>query len=88
MCAKPSKRRAAPSAAPVAAVAPGATAAATAGPTAVAATPWTESADPRRRLLGQAVLWCVWLYVGALWLLALDQFFNWGLFGPKLPALP
>jgi hypothetical protein len=30
----------------------------------------------------------VWIYVAALWLLALDQTFNWGIFGPKMPPIP
>jgi hypothetical protein len=59
-------------------------AAATAG----AGASWFDSADPRRRMLGKIVLAGVWLYVAALWLLALDQSFNWGIFGPKLPPMP
>jgi hypothetical protein len=30
----------------------------------------------------------VWLYVAALWLLAMDRTFDWGIFGPKVPPLP
>lgn len=30
----------------------------------------------------------VWLYVAALWLLALDQTFRWGLFGPAVAPPP
>jgi hypothetical protein len=36
----------------------------------------------------QALLAAVWCYVAALWLLALDQTFGWGIFGPKVPPLP
>lgn len=46
---------------------------------------WLESADPRKRVVGKIVFVGVWLYVAALWLLALDQTFHWGIFGPKLP---
>lgn len=53
-----------------------------------ASVPAIESKDPRRRLIGQIVLTVVWLYVAALWLLALDQTFDWGIFGPPLPPLP
>ena len=49
---------------------------------------WLDSTDPRRRLWGRVVLAGVWLYVAALWLLALDQTFNWGIFGPKVPPVP
>jgi len=38
--------------------------------------------------LRQALLAAVWCYVAALWLLALDQTFNWGIFGPDLPPAP
>jgi hypothetical protein len=66
-------------------------AAAASSPTApsLEATPaWIESADPRRRQIGKIVLAGVWLYVAALWLLALDQLFHWGIFGPKIPPTP
>lgn len=60
-----------------------------AAPAAVAAespTPsWLDSSDPRKRRLAQVVFAAVWIYVGALWLLALDQTFGWGIFGPKIP---
>lgn len=62
-----------------------------AGPSvaAAAAEPsWLDSADPRRRRWGRIVLVAVWVYVAALWLLALDQWFDWGIFGPKVPPLP
>ena len=56
--------------------------------TAEASPAWIDSADPRKRKLGQLVLAGVWLYVAALWLLALDQIFHWGIFGPTPPSLP
>ncbi len=42
------------------------------------------AAAPWRRI----VLGAVWLYVAALWLLALDHTFHWGLFGPTVPPQP
>ena len=64
-------------------------------PTSVAATAtaesapaWIDSTDPRKRTIGKIVLVGVWLYVAALWLLALDQTFHWGIFGPKVPLIP
>jgi hypothetical protein len=81
MSAKPSRKQATPSV-PAAAAAP-------AGSAAPAPfVPWIDSTDPRRRRIGQVVLVGVWLYVAALWFLALDQTFNWGIFGPKIPPLP
>ena len=56
--------------------------------TAEAAPAWIDSTDPRKRTLGKVVLVGVGLYVAALWLLALDQTFNWGIFGPKIPPIP
>lgn len=41
---------------------------------------WLDSADPRRRRIGRGVLAAVWVYVAALWVLALDQTFGWGVF--------
>src|ERR1700722_14080335 len=38
----------------------------------------------RHPQLARLILVAVWLYVAALWLLALDQTFNWGIFGPKV----
>lgn len=90
-----SDRKADPAAQPVAATnpAPGNPAPATASASAGAAAPsaegsWLESTDPRRRMIGKVVLAGLWLYVAALWLLALDQTFNWGIFGPKVPPVP
>jgi hypothetical protein len=53
-----------------------------------ASTAWIDSSDPRKRMFGKAILAAVWLYVAALWLLALDQTFQWGIFGPKVPPVP
>ena len=52
------------------------------------ATAWIDSTDPRKRMIGKIVLVGVWIYVAALWLLALDQTFHWGIFGPKVPPIP
>jgi hypothetical protein len=62
----------------------------TAASTATAETPpaWIDSTDPRKRTIGKVVLVGVWIYVAALWLLALDQTFHWGIFGPKIPPIP
>jgi hypothetical protein len=70
----------------------------TAAPTPVAASPsapnpeanvpWIESSNPRRRMIGKIALVVIWVYVAALCLLAIDQWFNLGIFGPKVPPLP
>ena len=57
-------------------------AAAVASPAAVA---WIDSPDPKKRQYAKLILAGVWIYVAALWLLALDQWFHWGIFGPKVP---
>jgi hypothetical protein len=91
MCAKPARKNANKAAAPAPAAPEPATisVASPAMPVAEAAPPaWLDSADPRKRLIGKVVLVGVWLYVGALCLLALDQTFHWGIFGPKVPPLP
>jgi hypothetical protein len=44
-------------------------------------TPFAEKHPQAAKL----ILVGVWIYVAALWLLALDQLFNWGIFGPKVP---
>lgn len=49
---------------------------------------WMDSADPQKRMIGKIVFVGVWIYVAALWLLALDQTFHWGIFGPKVPPVP
>lgn len=57
--------------------------------TAVAPEPaWIDSPDPRRRTIAKIAFVALWIYVAALWLLALDQWFNWGIFGPKIPPVP
>ncbi|PTY01092.1 hypothetical protein [Opitutus sp. ER46] len=75
-----SKSEPKPTPTPTAAPAPAAAAFAATAET--AASSWLESSDPRRRRIAQAALVVVWLYVAALWLLALDQWFKWGIFGP------
>lgn len=49
---------------------------------------WLDGQDPQKRLWGKIILAALWIYVAALWLLALDQTFHWGIFGPKVPPLP
>lgn len=75
---------------PPAAVPAAAVAAVPSGGDAAVAEPasWLDSSDPRKRTWGKIIFIGVWIYVGALWLLALDQTFNWGIFGPKVPPLP
>lgn len=51
-------------------------------------TSWLDSTDPRKRMWGKIIFVGVWIYVAALWLLALDQTFHWGIFGPKVPPVP
>ena len=97
MSAKPAKKSAAKSPSLSAAATP-AVAAATIAPASVPAAvaaaadapppAWIDSPDPKKKRLGQAVIVGVWLYVAALWLLAADQYFNLGIFGPKIPPLP
>ena len=85
MCAKSAKQRANKSLPPLApeVTPPNPAAASSSGAPAVdAPVAWIDAANPRRRLIGKIVLAGVWLYVAALWLLALDQTFHWGLFGP------
>ncbi len=94
MSAKPSKKSAkksspAPAATPVTTERPAAADAPAPAPvSAAASTPWIESSDPKKRMWGKIALIAIWLYVAALWLLALDQTFHWGLFGPKVPPVP
>jgi preprotein translocase subunit SecE len=47
-----------------------------------------DSPDPRKRMWGRIAYVVVWIYVAALCLLALDQTFHWGIFGPKVPPVP
>ena len=91
MCAKPAKKSAsqpAPTATAPASPVVAPVAAEVRASVAEAPPAWIDSSDPRRRLVGQIVLVGVWLYVAALWLLALDQTFHWGIFGPKVPPVP
>ncbi|MBI5771243.1 MAG: hypothetical protein HZA93_25945 [Verrucomicrobia bacterium] len=80
----------APVSAPTAVVAAAGSAPADAGVEAPAAehVAWMDSPDPRKRLIGQIAYVAVWIYVAALCLLALDQTFHWGIFGPKVPPVP
>jgi hypothetical protein len=39
-------------------------------------------------MIGKIALVVLWIYVAALCLLAIDQWFNLGIFGPKMPPLP
>lgn len=99
MSAKPSKRSAnkpaaSPQTATAAANAPTPNLSSAGAATIAAATPtagevsWLDSSDPKKRMWGKIIFTGVWIYVGALCLLALDQTFNWGIFGPKMPPLP
>lgn len=88
MSAKPAKKSARPAGIEPAAAAPAS--ASVPASTAVAAEPatsWIDSTDPKKRLWGKIILVAVWIYVAALWLLALDQTFHWGIFGPKVPPV-
>ncbi len=90
MSAKPSKKganqpaRAAASAAPTAAAAGPAVSA----NDAMGEPSWLDSTDPKKQRWGKIIFAGIWIYVAALWLLALDQSFNWGIFGPKVPPMP
>lgn len=82
MSAKPAKKKSQPaptSSAPVTPV----PAVPVPAPASASSTSWLDSDNPRQRLYGQIALVVVWLYVAALWLLALDQLFGWGIFGAK-----
>ena len=88
---KSAKRDAAtpsPAAVPVASASVTPAAASGSVATADAGTAWIDSTDPKKRKIGKLVLVGVWIYVAALWLLALDQTFHWGIFGPKVPPIP
>jgi hypothetical protein len=93
MSAKPSKKSAKRAVPSVAAATPAVTPASAVAAPAVGATAtpepaWIDSTDPRKRTIGKIVLVGIWIYVAALWLLALDQTFKWGIFGPKIPPIP
>ena len=84
-----SAKKSAPRPDPVASTVLAPTAAAPAASATIAAVPsWLDSTDPRKRMWGKTIFVAVWIYVGALWLLALDQTFHWGIFGPKVPPVP
>jgi hypothetical protein len=42
----------------------------------------------RHPKIANVIYAALWAYVAALWLLALDQTFHWGIFGPKVPLVP
>jgi hypothetical protein len=94
MSAKPSKKSAkrevppATRSTPAATPGPAMAATGATGTGAPLATAWIDSSDPRKRMIGKSVLVGVWIYVAALWVLALDQTFHWGIFGPKVPPVP
>jgi hypothetical protein len=92
MSAKHAKKSAKKAASPAATPTPASEPIVSAGATVVAGadpgSSWMDSADPRKRTIGKIVLIGVWVYVAALWLLALDQTFDWGIFGPKVPPVP
>jgi hypothetical protein len=71
-------------AAPAATTAPAAAAVASKAADAptTALVPALESSDPKRRMIAQIALIVFSLYVAAVWLLALDQQFHWGIFKP------
>ncbi len=83
MSAKPSKQSANPPPPARPSPAPAPTA-----PADAVTTSWIDSSDPRKQMWGKIILIAVWIYVGALCLLALDQTFHWGIFGPKVPPVP
>jgi hypothetical protein len=88
MSAKPSKKSAKRAAPAAASPTPAETPAVAAAAVATSEPSWIDSPDPRKRTIGKIVLAGIWIYVAALWLLALDQTFKWGIFGPKLPPIP
>ncbi len=52
--------------------------------TAVTAEPFYK----RHPKIANAIFAALCVYVAMLWLLALDQTFHWGIFGPKVPPMP
>ena len=48
----------------------------------------TVSFSLRHPKIAKAIFAALCVYVAMIWLLALDQTFHWGLFGPKIPPLP
>lgn len=59
-----------------------------ADPAPAAATTAEEPFYKRHPKIANAIFAALWVYVGMLWLLALDQWFHWGIFGPKVPPMP
>jgi hypothetical protein len=50
-----------------------------------------EAAEPfyqRHPKIANAIFAALCIYVAMIWLLALDQTFHWGIFGPKISPLP
>jgi hypothetical protein len=42
----------------------------------------------RHPKIANVIFGALCIYVAMLWLLALDQTFHWGIFGPKVPPMP
>ena len=78
MSAKKKRPDSAPTPSPVPATA--------AGPS--AATVTEEPFYKRHPKIANAVFAALCVYVAMIWLLALDQTFHWGIFGPKVPLVP
>jgi hypothetical protein len=53
-----------------------------------AATVTEEPFYKRHPKIANAIFAALCVYVAMLWLLALDQTFHWGIFGPKMPPMP
>lgn len=88
MSAKKNSKSAPENSAPAPQVAQPATAAAAPATAPAEHVAWMDSPDPRKRMFGRIAYVAVWIYVAALCLLALDQTFHWGIFGPKVPPVP
>jgi len=71
---------------------PGAAAAvpmpAAAAPAAAVTADTTEPFYKRHPKVANVIFAALCVYVAMLWLLALDQTFHWGIFGPKVPLVP
>ena len=83
MSAKP-KRAAAPNPTP----APLPAVAADAAGSGAAVAEATEPFYKRHPKIANVIFAALCVYVAMIWLLALDQTFHWGLFGPKIPPTP
>jgi len=56
-----------------------------------ASAPGAPAEEPfykRHPKIANAIFAAFCIYVAMLWLLALDQTFHWGIFGPKVPPIP